>query len=67
MDWPTTLAITAAAAGLTALFGWLGARPPDLSRGPRLVPWRVLMVLSAVGTLLMLVHMLNLAGVATGR
>jgi hypothetical protein len=67
MDWPITLTLAASAAVLTGLFGWLGARPPDLARGPRLVPWRLLMVLSAVGLILMLVHMANLAGVATGR
>lgn len=67
MDWPVTLALAVAAAALVALFGWLGARAPDLRRGPRMVPWRALMILAAVGFLLMTVHLLNLAGVATGR
>jgi hypothetical protein len=67
MDWTSTL--VAAAAGLAcALFcGWRGARPADPSRGVRLVPWRWLMLLSSVWVLLMIVHMLNLAGVSTGR
>ena len=67
MDWPVTLAAAAGLAGLTAAFGWAGSRPPDLRRGPRMAPYRFLMVLAATGLLLMLVHMLNLAGVTTGR
>lgn len=53
--------------GLTVLCGWRGARPPDLHRGPRLAPWRFLMLLSAAGAMLLLVHLVNLMGVRTGR
>jgi hypothetical protein len=67
MDWPVTLAVAAGLAVLTVLFGWAGSRPPDLQRGPRLAPYRFLMMLGATGLLLMVVHMLNLAGVTTGR
>ncbi len=66
MDWTVTLAITAALVGLTALLGWAGSRPPDVRRGPRLIPYRFLMMLGAVGVMLMVVHMLNLAGMNTG-
>jgi hypothetical protein len=66
MDWPVTLALAGAAALLAAFCGWRGARPPDLVRGPRMVPWRFLMVLSAFGLFLLVVHMANLAGLATG-
>lgn len=52
-----TLALLAACVGLAALAGWRGARPPDIMRGPRMVPWRFLMLLAvAVGSLL-LVHL----------
>ncbi len=67
MSWQITLAVAAGAAVLTALFGWLGARPVDPVRGPRLAPWRFLMMLGAAVVLYMLVHLLNLAGVTTGR
>jgi hypothetical protein len=67
MDWPVTLAVTLALAALAGLFGWAGSRPPNIQRGPRLIPYRFLMMMSAVGVMLMLVHMLNLAGMKTGR
>ena len=67
MDWPVTLTLGALALGLTAVFGWAGARPPDFRRGPRLIPYRFLMLLAAAATILLLVHALNLLGVQTGR
>jgi hypothetical protein len=51
-----------------ALFcGWRGAKPPDLLKGPRLVPWRPLMVGAVIGLLILVVHAINLLGVTTGR
>ena len=67
MDTPVTLALAAAFAALALFAGWRGARPPDPRRGPRLVPWRMLMTLAAVGVLVMLVHLVNQLGVTTGR
>lgn len=64
---PVTLVTGAAFAALALAFGWLGARPPDLRRGPRMAPYRFLMLLSAAAVLLMLVHAANLLGVKTGR
>ena len=64
---PVTLAAAAAGAVLAALFGWLGARPPDLRRGPRMAPYRFLMLLAAAWVLAMLVHAANLLGITTGR
>ena len=49
------------------LFGWIGARKPDPMRGPRLAPYRFLMLLFAAVVLMMLVHLANLAGLHTGR
>ena len=67
MDFQTTAIVAAVAALLTVACGWLGARPPNLNRGPRLVPYRLLMVLGATFVILMLVHLVTLAGVTTGR
>jgi drug/metabolite transporter (DMT)-like permease len=59
-----TLPVTAVLAGLclalTVLFGWLGARPPRPHRGPRLVPWRFLMLLAFTGMVALLVHVVAL-------
>ena len=47
--------------------GWRGARAPDLVRGPRLTPWRLIMLLAAAAVMLGLVHAVNLMGVETGQ
>ena len=67
--WTLPVTLGAAAAGflLAALFGWLGARPPNLRRGPRMAPYRFLMLLAAAWVLMMLVHAANLVGITTGR
>ena len=62
-----TIGAGVGAALLGVLFGWMGARPPDLHRGPRLLPYRFLMLLCAAAVLLLLVHIVNLAGFKTGR
>jgi hypothetical protein len=67
MSMPTTLALTAALLLLAVFAGWRGSRPPDLIRGVRMVPWRAVMVFSSAGAMLMLVHVVNLIGVSTGR
>jgi hypothetical protein len=64
---PVTLGAAAVGLALAAAMGWMGARPPDLRRGPRLVPYRFLMLLSAAMAVFMLVHAANLLGVRTGR
>ncbi|HEX5377609.1 MAG TPA: hypothetical protein VFW47_03510 [Phenylobacterium sp.] len=67
MTVPITLALTAIFAALAVFCGWRGARPPDLMRGPRMIPWRMLMVAASTGVLVFVVHLVNLLGVTTGR
>ena len=67
MDLTTTLIGAAIALGACIFFGWRGALPPDLTRGPRLIPHRALMVASTMVLLILVVHLVNLAGVKTGR
>ena len=62
MGWTPTLIALASALALALLFGWLGARPPRPHRGPRLIPYRFLMLLAGVGVVLLLVHVKELAG-----
>lgn len=67
MDLKTTLIAAAIALGALLFFGWRGARPPDLTRGPRMIPHRALMVASAAVLLILIVHLVNLAGFKTGH
>jgi hypothetical protein len=65
MDMPLTLGLSAGLFALAAFAAWRGARPPDPHRGPRLAPWRFIMLLAAAALLFLLghaVHMLS-AGV----
>ncbi|MFN4296636.1 MAG: hypothetical protein ACK4FB_07310 [Brevundimonas sp.] len=65
MSFSVTLALLAAFIGLTVLSGWRGARPPDLARGPRMVPWRSLMLFGVVACIFLIIHLVNLAGFDT--
>jgi hypothetical protein len=67
MTVPVTLALICALVGVALFCGWRGARPPDLQRGPRMIPWRLLMVSASTGVMIFVVHLVNLLGVTTGR
>ena len=67
MDFHLTLGLAAVFAGVGVFAGWRGARPSDPVRGPRLIPWRFIMLMSAAAAVLMIVHLVNLAGMKTGR
>lgn len=67
MDLNLTLALTGAVLAVGVLAGWRGARPPDPHRGPRLVPWRMIMVLSGAVLLYLAAHLLNLLGLGPTR
>ena len=62
-----TIALFVSALAFGAFCAWRGAQPPNLIRGPRMIPYRFLMVLSAAAALLFLVHLVNLMGATTGR
>ncbi len=66
MDLPLTLTLACGFLALAVFAGWRGARPPNPHKGPRLMPWRFLMLLAAAGLLAMLVHVVNLLGLTTG-
>ena len=67
MTLPITLALLALLCTVAVFCGWRGARPPDVTRGPRLTPYRLIMVTSAAFILVLLVHVVNLLGLHTGR
>ena len=67
MNAMTTLGLAIGFALAAGLFGWRGAQPLDIQKGPRLIPWRPMMAASATASLILLVHLMNLFGVTTGR
>jgi hypothetical protein len=62
MSLPLTLGLIGLALLLGAACGWMGARPPNPHRGPRLVPWRFLMVLCGALVIYLAAHLLSLLG-----
>ena len=67
MDLPLTISAAVVFLTLALVLGWLVARPINVLKGPRMVPWRPLMMVCVVGLMLMLVHLFNLLGVQTGN
>jgi hypothetical protein len=65
MDLTTTLAVLAVSAALFAYGSWRAAQPADPLK-PRMIPWRPVIIITGVLGLLMVVHLVNLAGVETG-
>ena len=55
--------IAAACAAVAAFAGWRGARPPNLMKGPRLIPWRPIMVAAAVGAILLIAQAERMSGI----
>ncbi|MBU1376738.1 MAG: hypothetical protein KKE02_16100 [Alphaproteobacteria bacterium] len=66
MDLRTTLALGAGFAALAAFAGWRGARPPNLMKGPRLIPWRPIMVFAAATAVILLVQAERSVGFGPG-
>lgn len=62
MDLTVTLILLAAALSATLFCGWRGARAPDPMKGPRMIPWRFLMIGAAALALLLLIHLATLLG-----
>jgi len=63
MEWTPTLALAGAALAIALFSGWRGAQPSNPKRGVRLVPWRLVMLLAAALLVLLIIHMVNLAGI----
>jgi hypothetical protein len=58
--------IFGASAGFFAFASWRAARPAEFGK-VRMIPWTPLSLACAVIAIFMLVHMVNLLGVKTGR
>lgn len=66
MTLTVTLTALFVALAIAVFSGWRGSRPPDLMRGPRMVPYRFVMVLASAVALFMMLHLMTLAGFDTG-
>ena len=64
---PITVILLIVSALVTVFFGWMGARPYNPTKGPRMVPWRFLMLLACTFCILMIVHLLNVTGLKTDQ
>lgn len=60
MDLHLTLVLLAISLAVTVISGWRGALPPNLAKGPRMMPWRFLMLASAALAFLLMIHMATL-------
>ena len=58
----TTLVLLGVALAVMIFAGWRGARPPDPLKGPRMTPWRFIMIGAAAVAMLLLVHLTTLFG-----
>lgn len=59
-DKPLTLVFAAVAACVAVFAGWRGALPSQPVKGPRMIPWRWIMLLATAAGILLLVHYLQL-------
>lgn len=62
MPLTTTLILLSAAVAVMVFCGWRGARAPDPFKGPRMIPWRFLMIGAAAVAMLLLIHLATLFG-----
>ncbi|MNX52753.1 hypothetical protein D3C86_834380 [compost metagenome] len=62
MSLSLTLVLLAAASAVAVFSGWRGARPPDLMKGPRMMPWRFIMLVAGALAVLLLIHLASTLG-----
>ncbi|WP_313576525.1 hypothetical protein [Brevundimonas sp.] len=58
MDATLTLILLVASIAIVVFAGWRGSRPTDITRGPRMIPWRFIMLLSAALVFFLLIHLM---------
>jgi hypothetical protein len=63
MELPTTIALAVLCLAATIFCGWRGALPPNPAKGPRMVPWRALMLLGAALEIVLIVRIASQLGI----
>ena len=58
MSLSVTLILLGLALAVMVFTGWRGARPPDPMKGPRMMPWRFIMLLAAALVFFLLIHLM---------
>jgi hypothetical protein len=67
MSLQSTILVLALAVAFAAFCGWRGARRWNVIKGPRMIPWRFLMLLAFALALFMAKQALELAGIRPQR
>lgn len=67
MSLQITILVLALAVAVTVFCGWRGARSWNVLEGPRMVPWRFLMLLAFTLALVMARQALELSGIHPQR
>ena len=62
MSMTLTLSLLAVSLAIAVFAGWRGARPVNLAAGPRMAPWRFIMLLCAAFAFLLFIHVGTLMG-----
>lgn len=62
MSLPITLALIVAFLALAVFAGWRGSLPWDPSKGVRMAPWRLIMLLAGAAVFVLGVHLAALLG-----
>lgn len=66
MDSRTLFGLALGCAAAAAFAGWRGARPPNPMKGPRLIPWRAIMVAAATAAILLGTQAARTMGLGAG-
>jgi len=62
----TTVALALLGLAVAAFAGWRHGLPAQPEKGPRMIPWMIILLVAATWTLVMVVHVVNLLGIETG-
>ena len=63
MDIRIMLGLAGGLGAIAGFAGWRGALPPNLMKGPRLIPWRAIMVFTAAAAIVLLGFSLRALGI----